>query len=259
VTPVEPTLHVEKGLFREGFARVGGLDEVGTGSASGPLRCCLVLIDSRVTDPPAGLRDSKLLSPGAREALVPTIKEWILDFAIGSATAAEIDRYGLTIALRLAGHRALSRLALLPEVVLLDGQRDWLTPPEQPGLVAPVYPEVIVPPVRTLVKADRLCASVAAASVLAKVDRDVLMVELAKRYPGYGWEINKGYATPGHLDAIRRMGQSSQHRHSWSLPAQGGNPPSLSPRLGATPSRTSTGTSDFREMVGRSDQLGSPA
>jgi ribonuclease HII len=217
MTLIDPTLDKEKELFTEGFTRVGALDEVGTGSASGPLHCAIVVIDNGESSP-AGLRDSKLLTAKSREGLVPAIHAWVLDFAIGSASAAEIDDYGLTIALRLAGHRALQQLRVAPDVILLDGKRDWLTPPEQPGLLAPTYADAVVPPVRTLVKADRLCASVAAASVLAKVDRDGVMVQLARQFPGYDWEVNKGYLTPGHLRAIRLLGQCGEHRRSWRLP-----------------------------------------
>lgn len=217
MTPIEPTLLFETNLFREGFSRIGALDEVGTGSAAGP--CCsgLVVISQQRGNPPAGLRDSKLLSAAQRDALVTPIHEWVLSYAVGYASAIEIDQFGLTTALRLAGHRALSELEFQPDVILLDGNRDWLSLPDQPALMAPDYPNVVVPPVRTLVKADMKCASVAAASVLAKVERDAFMVDLARRYPDYQWQTNKGYATTAHLAAIGRLGRTSEHRRSWNL------------------------------------------
>ena len=103
-----------------------------------------------------------------------------------------------------------------PSVVLLDGKRDWLNA-QPPHLVDVEFAFVAVPPVVTRVKADRYCASVAAASVLAKVRRDSLLDELAQRYPGYGWEHNKGYVTAAHREAIARMGLTPEHRRSWNL------------------------------------------
>ena len=196
------------------------MDEVGRGSLGGPVSCGLVVVGPEVAAAPSELRDSKLLRAPVREELVPRVGEWAIDHAVGHAVAAEIDLYGLTAALRLAGLRALSRLSSPPDVIVLDGSHDWLTGATQPSLLAPDYPLVVVPPVRTMVKADLRCASVAAASVLAKVERDALMVALAQRYAGYGWESNKGYASASHLEALRRMGPCEEHRRSWNLPAR---------------------------------------
>ena len=136
---------------------------------------------------------------------------------VGHASAAEIDEVGLIAALRLAGRRAMAALPAAPDAFLLDGSHDWLSTPQQPGLFEDP-PEDAIAPVTTQVKADLTCASVAAASVLAKTERDGLMVRLAEDFPGYGWEENKGYATPEHLAAIRRLGTCVQHRRSWRLP-----------------------------------------
>jgi ribonuclease HII len=139
--------------------------------------------------------------------------------AVGHASAQEIDDLGLTAALRLAGHRALAALPRMPDVVLLDGNHDWITPPGQPSLFGAPCPELVaVPSVRTMIKADMHCASVAAASVLAKTERDAIMVRLAAEHPEYGWDENKGYSTPAHLDALRRLGPCAHHRRSWRLP-----------------------------------------
>jgi ribonuclease HII len=214
-----PTLRVEKAMLRAGASRLGGVDEVGRGSPAGPATCAVVVIDQGVGRVPEGLRDSKLLSAAAREALVVAVERWALDWAVGHASAAEVDALGLTSALRLAGHRALAQLSGPIDAVLLDGSFDWLRRPEQSSLLTPEdISQVVVPPVTTKVKADLSCATVAAASVLAKVARDALMAELAEQYPGYGWESNKGYGSPEHLDAIRRLGLTPQHRKSWSLP-----------------------------------------
>jgi ribonuclease HII len=174
-----------------------------------------VTIDVR--RPPSGLRDSKLLTPAARQALVPRIKRWVPQHVVAHSSAEEIDRLGILRALRLAGERALAGLPARPDCVLLDGSYDWLTRPA-PTLfdddvldVEPVEP----PKVITLIKADLRCAAVAAASVLAKTVRDALMVELALEHPGYGWEMNKGYAAPDHYAGLRALGPCAQHRRSW--------------------------------------------
>ena len=165
-----------------------------------------------------GLRDSKLLAPAARERLVPEIIAWARGWAVGHASPAEIDSLGLIAALRLAGHRALANLETAPDVILLDGSHDWLSWPPQQDLFAeaPLLP--CTPPVLTLVKADLTCASVAAASVLAKVARDAIMVSLDDEFPAYGWRENKGYASQRHVDALRELGPCVPHRRSWNLP-----------------------------------------
>lgn len=229
-----PTLRVERTLMREGAALVAGMDEVGRGALGGPVSVGVVLVDSGSRTAPAGLRDSKLLTPAAREALAPRVRRWAVASAVGHASAAEIDAWGIIRALRLAGERALAALPVLPTVVLLDGSHDWLTRPaphpEQEALFGPAddegdgapWPGVLVaPPVVTRVKADLVCSSVAAASVLAKTERDAAVRDLARRYPQYRWDDNKAYAAPEHLEALRRHGPCEEHRRSWSLPGLG--------------------------------------
>jgi len=208
-----PRLLVEAGLHGDGFALVGGTDEVGRGALCGPVSVGVVVVDRDAGRPPRGLRDSKLLSPVERERLVPRIVRWVRCHAVGHASAAEIDEVGIIAALRLAGHRALDALPERPQCVLLDGNHDYLTHPGPAPAGAAACPQV-----RTVVKADLHCASVAAASVLAKTTRDAIMVDLAAVHPGYGWEVNKGYATPAHVRALREQGPSAQHRVSWRLP-----------------------------------------
>ncbi len=193
---------------------IAGCDEVGRGALGGPVSVGIVVVDAVTRRPPTGLRDSKLLTAPAREALVPRIVRWASASAVGHASAAEIDGYGLLSALRVAGERALAMLPLGPDMVLLDGNYDWMTRP--PPVPTEALPSRRVAPVTLKVAADRLCASVAAASVLAKVTRDAMMVERAQRYPEYGWDQNKGYATPAHLDALRRFGPCGDHRCSWA-------------------------------------------
>lgn len=206
-----PTLRLERRLLRSGVHRLGAMDEVGRGSPAGPLHVGLVVMDRSTARPPTGIRDSKLLTPGTRERLVPQIESWATAWAVGTATPVEIDALGLTAALRLAGTRALGQVGEPPDVVVLDGNHDWLTPDGAPTTT--VRPEV-----HARVRADLTCTSVAAASILAKVARDAVMVELAADYPGYQWESNKGYGTDAHFDAIRRLGTTPHHRRSWRLP-----------------------------------------
>ncbi len=220
---VVPDLVVERRLRRDGATVLAAADEVGRGALSGPVTVGMVVLKSRVFDPPEGLRDSKLLSPAAREALVRPIRRWTAAHAVGHASAVEIDAIGLTAALRLAATRALAALPSWPDAVLLDGNYDYLSPargPQDETLFDPA-PGRPFPRVRTQVKGDLTCASVAAASVLAKTERDRLMDGLSRHHPGYGWEHNRGYATPDHLDALRRLGPSPVHRQSWNLPAHG--------------------------------------
>lgn len=208
-----PRLTVETGLHDAGYDAVAGIDEVGRGCLSGPVTVGVVVVRRDQARPPRGLRDSKLLTPAARRALVPRIQRWVTAWAVADATPAEIDSIGIIAALRLAGHRALAALPASPDCVLLDGNHDYLTPCQDDGL----WPADPFPPVRTQVKADVRCASVAAASVLAKTTRDAYMAHLARDHPDYGWEINKGYATPGHRAALRAVGPSPHHRLSWRL------------------------------------------
>lgn len=212
-----PTLRFERQLLRGGVAALAGCDEVGRGALSGPVTVAMVVLDASTPSAPQGVRDSKLLTAEARQRLAPKIRRWANASGVGHASPAEIDQYGLIAALRLAGHRALVALDPRPGLVLLDGNHDYLSVPEQESLLAPPAVADHVPPVRTMVKADLRCAAVAAASVLAKTERDAIMVALAEEYPSYGWAGNKGYAAPDHLAALAEFGPSPHHRLSWRL------------------------------------------
>jgi ribonuclease HII len=174
----------------------------------------VVTVTAATGQAPAGLADSKLLSAAAREALCPALRGWAHGWSLGWASPAEIDQVGLTQALGLAGRRALGELKEEPDGIVLDGKHDWLTRPATLFASGPPDPWSV----RLAVKGDRRHASVAAASVLAKVARDELMVELAVDCPGYGWESNKGYCSTGHMTAMRQLGMSQHHRRSWALP-----------------------------------------
>ena len=216
----KPSLRVERALQRSGHRLLAGMDEVGRGALAGPVSVGVVVIDETVRSAPVGVKDSKLLTERARKGLVPRIQRWAVAYAVGHAGPDEIDAIGIMAALRLAGTRALGSLGVVPDLVILDGNHDWLTAPGEVGLLAfsddAVGPST--PPVTTMIKADLKCSSVAAASVLAKVERDGLMVGLAADHPAYGWSLNKGYAAPEHMDAIARLGPCELHRRSWRLP-----------------------------------------
>ena len=225
-----PTLRFERTLLRGGVRHLAACDEVGRGALSGPVTIGVVVVSETTRTAPQGVRDSKLLTPEARQRLVPRIQRWAACWAVGHATPAEIDEFGIIAALRLAGHRALGQLTLTPDQVLLDGNHDYLTPPEQDALfgtpesallegsLSPAIELVEIPPVLTRIKADLTCAAVAAASILAKTARDALMVELDTEHPEYGWVENKGYSAPAHIEALARFGPTAYHRRSWSLP-----------------------------------------
>lgn len=199
-------------MHRDGVRYVMGCDEVGRGAIAGPVAVGFSVVGIGVRKHPAGLRDSKMLSEPRREQLAPLARSWSLFSAVGLASSQEVDTIGIIAALGLAGRRALQQLrdAGLPfdeAVVLLDGSHDWLTP-HAPG----------APRVQLRIKADRDCASVAAASVIAKVHRDRMMIAANDTIPGYSWHANKGYASSAHYAAIDALGASELHRHTWLHP-----------------------------------------
>lgn len=206
--PVDPTLERELAMFAGGASIVIGLDEVGRGAMAGPVMVGACAITPAVGDFPVGLRDSKLVSEKKRLALDPLVRQWGV-IAVGAATPQEIDQYGITFSLGLAGKRALALLfeAGVPvgqSQLILDGSHDWLSP----ALASPL-------PITTAVKADQNCASVAAASVAAKVERDALMAELAVGFEEFGWASNKGYGSAEHMRLIAEQGPTPHHRVTW--------------------------------------------
>jgi ribonuclease HII len=211
----KPSLRVERSLQRDGYRLIAGMDEVGRGALAGPVTVGVVVIDDRTRTVPQGVKDSKLLTPAARERMVPAVRRWATDYAVGHASAAEIDAIGIMAALRLAGTRALATLHVIPDLVVLDGNHDWLTDPARDGLLGLIGEGPRTPPVTTMIKADMKCSSVAAASVLAKVERDGMLVAFHDDFPHYNWAGNKGYSAPEHLAAIALHGPCELHRRSW--------------------------------------------
>ncbi|RLP75044.1 ribonuclease HII [Mycetocola tolaasinivorans] len=206
---VLPTDEVETLFLATGSRLVIGCDEVGRGAVAGPVAVGMAVFIPGLGTPPDGLRDSKLVSEKKRIVLEPLVRVWAPLHAVGMASAEEVDAIGIVPALALAGKRALGILHaagadVAGATILLDGSHDWLSP----GLASPLD-------VRTRVKADRDCVSVAAASIIAKVERDTLMQEQDAAFPQYGWASNKGYGSPTHLEALRQHGLTPQHRATW--------------------------------------------
>jgi ribonuclease HII len=192
---------IERALAAAGTGCVAGVDEVGRGAWAGPVTVCAVIVPAGFAPPPAGLTDSKLLSPQRRADIAAALTGWVAAFAIGEATHQEIDEAGMTVALRRAADRALAALPRRPDVVLLDGAHDYIGRPW---------------PVRCEVKADLRSVSVAAASVLAKVHRDRQMAELPDVDPAFAFAENAGYPSPVHQEALASHGPTPYHRLSWS-------------------------------------------
>jgi ribonuclease HII len=225
-----PDFQIERALVDSGATFVAGMDEVGRGAIAGPVMVGVVVVHRDIVlraEIPKGLADSKLLSEKRRETLVEPVREWCVSSAVGIAHASEIDTHGIMAALQLAGHRALAELAIQPDMVILDGPFDWLSTTSSSssstsGTRLPARHDSDMSDanrvrVVTQVKADQVCASVAAASIVSKVQRDHLMVDLHEQFPAYGWASNKGYGSAQHREAIRSMGACEFHRHSWNL------------------------------------------
>ncbi|MCX5176376.1 ribonuclease HII [Streptomyces virginiae] len=198
-----PTHTVERSLRATTGAKViAGVDEVGRGAWAGPVTVCAAITGLR--RPPAGLTDSKLLTPKRRDALLDVLEGWVTAYALGHASPEEIDELGMTAALRLAAERALEALPVRPDAVILDGKHDYLGPPWR---------------VRTVIKGDQSCVAVAAASVIAKVRRDRMMAELGEQGGGiedFAFAANAGYPSPVHRAALEELGPTPYHRLSWS-------------------------------------------
>ncbi len=192
-----PDLSFEQAAFARGILRVAGVDEVGRGPLCGPVVAAAVRLDPAAV--PAGLNDSKKLSAARREALFAAILA-AADVSIAEASAAEIDALNILEASHLAMCRAIAGLGEAPGHVLIDGNR---------------IPRGLAISAEAIVKGDARSASIAAASIVAKVWRDRIMVDLAQQHPGYGWERNAGYPTKDHLSALRNLGPTPHHRRSF--------------------------------------------
>ncbi len=188
---------IEKTWADRGFHAICGIDEAGRGPLAGPVCAAAVILPERLDIP--GLNDSKKLTDKKRRELFPIIEEQALAYGIGWASQEEIDDINILQATFLAMSRAVEQLNIRPDLALVDGNR-------APTLDLPV---------ETVVKGDSLSASIAAASVLAKVSRDDVMLRMAEEYPVYGFEVHKGYGTKAHYEALRTFGPSPIHRRTF--------------------------------------------
>lgn len=197
-----PTWEEESRLLRLGVSRPAGIDEAGRGAWAGPLVAAAVIL------PPASpglikhladVRDSKAVSPKERERLLGKVRDVACAIGVGGVTAHEIDLLGLSAAGQLAMRRAVRQLGLCPEYLLVDGFPLWSMP----------YPQ------KPIIFGDSVCLSIAAASIVAKVTRDQMMVELDAAFPQYGFAVHKGYGTPRHRAALERHGPCMEHRTSY--------------------------------------------
>lgn len=185
---------IEKECFSSGLQYICGVDEAGRGPLAGPVCASAVILPPEIDIP--GLNDSKKLSDKKRRELMPIIKEKAIAYSIALVDHAKIDEINILQATLLAMEQAINGLDIKPDLVLIDGNRmkDF-------GV-----------PAKTVVHGDSLSASIAAASVLAKVTRDDLMLQLSEQHPGYGFEIHKGYGTKAHYEALKQYGPSPIHR-----------------------------------------------
>ena len=220
--PPKPHARLERSLGERGSYRVAGLDEVGRGAWAGPASVGVAVFNPR-RRPPPGLRDSKLLTEPRRESLFPLVTGWCTEWAVGHVEPGECDRLGMTAALRLAAWRAIDALTEPPEVLLVDGNFDYVSPPGLTGeddrhecRDGPRSDALDRLRVHTVIRGDATCVSVAAASIVAKVTRDRMMREMASNFPAFDFEQNKGYPSPVHRTALAGHGLTSVHRRSWS-------------------------------------------
>lgn len=185
---------IENNFFKQGIQCICGVDEAGRGPLAGPVCAAAVILPPNLVIP--GLNDSKKLSDKRRRELVPVIKKSALAYGIAFSDEGEIDSINILQATFLAMERAITQLSVEPELALIDGNRE-----KDFGI-----------PVKTVIHGDSLSASIAAASVLAKVARDDFMLEMADKYPQYGFDIHKGYGTKAHYAALLQHGPCPIHR-----------------------------------------------
>jgi ribonuclease HII len=198
-----PTLEIENAIRADGARVVAGIDEVGKGAWAGPLVVCAAVVRTDIDTEELVARDSKALSEKRREAIFDTVASQCSHWALGVVGADECDRLGMSNAQRVATKRAVTGLGVTVDAVVADGKWDFVSP--------------LVPRVVMRVKADSISASVAAASVLAKVSRDRMMREFAVVHPYWNLAGNKGYPCPKHREGLRAQGASPIHRVSWAF------------------------------------------
>ena len=194
---MKPDFSFEEAARARGYKRIAGVDEVGRGPLAGPVTAAAVVLDpARI---PEGLNDSKQLSKKKRQALYDQLIE-VADVSIAHASVEEIDELNILRASHLAMMRALRGLKTPPDYALIDGR---------------MLPRDMNLPAEGIIKGDMLSQSISAASIMAKICRDCVMLSLAQQHPGYGWETNMGYGSKSHMEALRNLGPTPHHRRSF--------------------------------------------
>ncbi len=202
LTDSTPTLAQERILWQQGYECIAGMDEAGRGAWAGPVVAAAVILpydQPDLDDLLSPVRDSKLLAPHPRDCCYDLVLEHALCWGVGAVPAAEIDCIGIVPATRLAMRLAMECLPIPPAYLLIDA----------------LHLDRVPTPQRAIIKGDRTCLSIAAASIIAKVTRDRMMREMDATHPGYGLAQHKGYGTPQHRHALARLGASPLHRHSF--------------------------------------------
>lgn len=194
---MKPDFEFERAAMAQGYTRIAGVDEVGRGPLAGPVTAAAVILDPACI--PEGLNDSKKLTKKARERLYEEIME-VAEVSIAHATVAEIDEINILRASHLAMMRALEGLKTPADYVLVDGN---------------MLPRDLIMPAQTIIKGDSRSQSISAASIMAKICRDCVMLSLAQQHPGYGWETNMGYGSKRHIEALQELGVTPHHRRSF--------------------------------------------
>ncbi|KUJ78170.1 ribonuclease HII [Ruegeria marisrubri] len=192
-----PNYELEQALRAQGYLRVAGVDEVGRGPLAGPVVAAAVILNPE--DIPAGLNDSKKLTAKRREALNQILLERA-EVSVAEASVEEIDKLNILRASHLAMERAVAAMDPVPDYLLIDGN---------------LIPAGLSLPAQAVVKGDAKSVSIAAASIVAKIRRDRVMVDLAQQHPGYGWETNAGYPSKQHREALQNLGVTPHHRRSF--------------------------------------------
>ena len=192
-----PDFEFERAALARGFGRIAGVDEVGRGPLAGPVTAAAVVFETARI--PEGLNDSKKLTHRARERLYHLIME-VADVSIGHASVEEIDQMNILRASHLAMTRAVAGLRSAPDHLLIDGA---------------MLPRDLTLSAEAVVRGDARCQSISAASIMAKICRDRVMLSLAQQHPGYGWETNMGYGSKSHIAALQNLGATPHHRRSF--------------------------------------------
>jgi ribonuclease HII len=192
-----PDFSFEKAALVDGYMRIAGVDEVGRGPLAGPVTAAAVVLDPM--NIPEGLNDSKKLTKRARQRLYDEIIA-VADVSIAHASVEEIDELNILRASHLAMVRALEGLKVRADFALIDGN---------------MLPRDLILPAQTIIKGDARSQSISAASIMAKVCRDCVMLSLAQQHPGYGWETNMGYGSKSHMTALQNLGPTPHHRRSF--------------------------------------------